>query len=288
MPLPTRSTELKRRRSKSKSKSQTSYVDKKEKVSNSKDPLRPFATKKEVQQKAGSTAGPSAPWKAATPTRRLMKPSSPEHDGEKGEEPMEEEEPQDKEEAESNVRMHLKALQDLLGDQLPPEVTKAVEKSIGAGDSQQDPNPVLIFQIRKARKALDKAKTRLEELDKDWQDFKQLVIGRIKEQKTSYLAARQEAQDVYVERHNKLKEAQEDLRQKAGATMAEPDVELYSQEALDAMMKDTELEEATYIDSDGEEDSLAKTFNLPQPFSNLKRKGEGAEEGTKKEPRKDK
>ena len=280
----------KRRRSKSKSKSETKTSDGVNKHQNSRDPLRPFAVKTQPQAKQGAAASSAGPWKASTPTRRLATPAPPDH-GESGNgEASKEEDEENKEDMGADALKHLQALKDILGKDLPEDMAKAVEKSLGKGqEAEAELNPSLIFRIKTCRKAAAKAKERLEQVDQEWSTFQKVVAARIKEQKESYVIERGQAQQAYQEKIAKLQEAQEELRTKAGAASAMPEAEIYTKEELDNIMNNMDLEDVLTVDSDEETKIPEKPFvHLPTPFPKPGGKRKGADGEDDKEPKRGK
>ena len=164
---------------------------------------------------------------------------------------------------------HVAALQKLMGNALPTELMKTLEKSVQhAGKEEARLTPQLIFKVTKCQKAVDKAQAHLAALDREWEIFQKSMKERILEQKKGYISKRAEAQVSYAERLVALKEAQDELKHN-------PDVALLSDAQFADLAKDTGLEDEMTIDLSNEidEDVKAKVESALKPFR-VKRKNE--------------
>ena len=272
-----RASNSQKRRKRSKSKSKSQQREDKQDVKGKKDPLRPFAF--QAAATSGATASSSTavkasttPWTNTTPTRALP--------------PVLEEMEETKEEIEEEsldidtAMEHVAALQKLMGNALPTELIKTLEKSVEhAGKEEAKLTPQLIFKVTKCQKAVDKAQGHLAALDSEWEIFQKSMKERILEQKKGYISNRAAAQVSYMERLVALKEAQEELKQKAAGATLPPDVALLSDAQFADLAKDTGLEDEMTIDLSKEvdEDVKQKVASAMAPFRAPKRKNESPE-----------
>ena len=223
-----------------------------------KDPMKPFA----------STSS-ATPWKASTPEARA-KPSTGLDDGELPipPSPMLPKPPSIT--AKTDDRdASLEAVRKALGGKMTKEIEEAVRSAEG-----QVPSPVLtnslMHRVANAQKAMQKARTSLEQLDGDWAEFRQTLQKRYEEQKACYLAQaqRDEALTMYKQKQEKFQELREELQKVTMAGKAKWDREPAHADDVE----DLDLEEVD-VPAIPEEEMMAEpSGDALKPF-HPKRKG---------------
>lgn len=154
---------------------------------------------------------------------------------------------------------------------LDQTVRKDAEKPAAAED--QALSATHLYRLLNAKKQMEKAKQKLQDLDVAWKNFQQMVMQRIKEQKDS-LGQRTEAVQVYQQRVQKLQEAEKDLKSRTAEAGALSIEDTINDSDLQAMLK-AATEDADLVDVDAmpmESDAAASeafTLNL-KPFGRFK------------------
>ena len=190
----------------------------------------------------------------------------------------------------STAKEHVAALQKLMGNAIPTELMKNLEKSVeDASKEDVKLTPQLIFKVTKCQKALEKAQAHLTALDNEWEVFQRSMKDRIAEQKRGYIINRATAQESYKEKLKALGEAQMELKQRAAGASIPTEMALLSDDQFKEMANNTELEDQMRIDLTPEvdEEVKAKVGAALAAFRAPKRKSESPDNGRAKDAKKE-
>ena len=225
------------------------------------DPLKPFGTVKKDQKSEPAAA--SAPWASTTPARKIAVHRAEETtEAEKGSYTSMET---------AKMKQNLEVLKTALGDSAPEEVAlslQQLDQSIPTAAKVSEENSLNashLYKLLNAKKQMERARNKVQELDAAWKSFQSTIAKRIQEQKESYTEQRAAALQIYQTKVQRLQEAEKELKSKT----AEAGALSIDEDASDAMLQEMLLRaqeqdvEPLEIDDDSE---LSKEIPDLRPF----------------------
>ena len=220
------------------------------KTTGRQDPLMPFPEEPNGPASA-SKQETTPPWTNTTPQGRLPLPRA---------ELPEKVEKEDKEQEAEKIRKQVDILKEALGAQLSDEVKQALDKA-----AQQANGPQLrhahITRVERTRKAYATAKETVQKMDKEWQEFIDLLMKRFNSQMKAYSTHRSQAFEVMMEKKKLWEEAKSAIQQAVTEARAEQEEPLMTtaeamKEVEEAQKKWDQLIAQTPINVDEEEDEM--------------------------------